>query len=278
MKNTSIKKNLLVLAFSGLLALLLIPTDSFAQSRKMMKKERTATKATSSTKHTVTRTRTTTTQPTRTRTATNRTRTATYANTGARKRQVTRQPATPRATRSTSYTNRRDTRATATQSTSVSRARTARTNTTSKSRYNSTRNTSAEAASNYNYRNNQQNNYCNDYYRGVNNWNRTFWTSVNYTPAYYDLFYNRFPNSNGLRSQKFRFFGDRYWLYDGIWFQKRFGRYYATDAPVGLCLDRLPIGGDVIWYRGDRFVIYRGTAYKMLPFGGFQVVPMLTRF
>ena len=131
---------------------------------------------------------------------------------------------------------------------------------------------------NYNYNANERNDYCNNYYRGINNWNRSFWTSIHYTPNYYDLRYNRFPLTNGLQAQRIRFFGERFWLYDGIWFKKRFGRYYAVDAPIGVGIDALPIGGEMVWYRGDKYVIYRGTAYKMLPFGGFQVVQMLGRF
>ena len=134
------------------------------------------------------------------------------------------------------------------------------------------------ARSNYRYSANERNDYCRNYYNGLNNWNRTFWTSIHYTASYYNLTYNRFPLTNGLRAQKIRFFGERYWLYDGIWFRKRFGRYYAVHAPIGVCIDALPLGGEMIWYRGDKYVIYRGTAYKMLPFGGFQVVRMLGRF
>ncbi|MEM1120114.1 MAG: DUF6515 family protein, partial [Bacteroidota bacterium] len=132
--------------------------------------------------------------------------------------------------------------------------------------------------SNFRYTANEVNDYCRNYYTGLNTWNRLFWNSIHYTPTYYDLTYRNFPFNNGLRAERFRFMGNRYWLYDGVWFRKRFGRYYAVDAPIGVCIDALPLGGEMVWFRGDRYVIYRGTAYKMLPFGGFQVVPMLRRF
>jgi len=131
---------------------------------------------------------------------------------------------------------------------------------------------------NYSYLANTRNDYCNNYYRGINNWNRRFWTSVHYTPSYYDLSYSRFPSRNSFGSLQLGYLGQQYWFYDGIFFQRRLGRYYAVDAPIGLCIDALPVGGELVRYRGDRYVIYRGSAYKMLPFGGFQVVRMLTRF
>ena len=280
MTKQSIKKNFWVLAFSGLLAFLLLPTDSFAQSRKVIKQGGNDTYTSTTTRNTAKRdytTRTRTATPTQRRAVAKRdytTRTRSTANRSVGTR------GTSKATRATqtraSAANTTTRRANRTTNTATNRAIANRTRATT-NRYatgRSTRNT----ASNYTYRANERNDYCNNYYRGINNWNRTFWLSSNYTPSYYDLYYNSFPLTNGLQAQKVRYLGNRYWFYDGIWFKKRFGRYYAVDAPLGLSIDALPLGGDMVWYQGEKYVIYRGTAYRMLPFGGFQVVSMLNRF
>jgi len=283
MTNLSIKKNLWTLVFGGLFALLLLPTDSFAQSRKAVKKSgnyayktakanRTTAKRTynNTTRRAASTARTAT--STSKRTYTNRTRSnaATKSRT-VNTRQGTR-AANTRAARETTY-NRRTNRAIQTAPRRSNRNAAPINN----ARINNNRSVRNNASS-YRYTANQRNDYCNNYYRGINNWNRTFWTSIHYTPNYYDLSYNSFPLRNGLQSQRVRFLGQRYWFYDGIWFKKRFGRYHAVDAPIGLSVDYLPLGGEMIWYRGDKYVIYRGTAYRMLPYGGFQVVRMLTRF
>lgn len=267
MTKEAIKKNFWTLAFSGLLAFLLVPTDSFAQSRQITKRGGDDVyKQTKVNRNTAKRS---------------------TANRSVAKRDYRERTRTTTPTRSTNRaTAKRDyVRKTRSTATANNRATTANRRITTKnrgSRVNNDRYTKERVArntrSNYTYRTNERNDYCNNYYSGLNNWNRTFWTSIHYTPNYYDLTYNRFPLRNGLQSQKFRFFGERYWLYDGIWFKKRFSRYYAVDAPTGICIDALPLGGEMIWYRGDKYVIYRGTAYKMLPFGGFQVVQMLGRF
>jgi len=278
MTNLLIKKNLWTLVFGGLFALLLLPTDSFAQSRKVLKRSgddvytrakanRTTAKRTYN--NTTRRSTATAQRPTR-RTYTNTRRSATATNS---RTTSTNQANRARASRKAAYANRRATRAV---DTAPRRAR-GTAPAVNTARVNNNRN-ERNTVSNYRYNANERNDYCNNYYSGINNWNRTFWTSVHYTPSYYDLTYNRFPYRNGLESQRVRYLGQRYWFYDGIWFKKRFGRYYAVDAPTGICIDALPIGGEMIWYRGDKYVIYRGTAYKMLPFGGFQVVRMLTRF
>jgi len=280
MKNQAIKKNFWVLAFSGLLAFLLLPIDSFAQNSKITKRGADDTYQT-----------TTANRNTAKRTYTNRTRNSTVGrSTPTRrvaKKDYTNRTRTATATRSTAnrrtskrdYVNRTRSTATATNRASQTNNRTTTVNRGNRVNNNrDVRERTRTARSNYNYRANERNDYCNNYYSGINNWNRTFWTSVHYTPNYYDLRYNRFPSVNGLQAQRVRFFGERYWLYDGIWFKRRFGRYYAVDAPTGVCIDALPLGGEMVWYRGDKYVIYRGTAYKMLPFGGFQVVQMLGRF
>ena len=279
MTKVAIKKNFWTLAFSGLLAFLLVPTDSFAQSRQLTKRggDDVYTQAKGN-RNTAKRTYTNTTRKT---TATRSTANRSVAKRDYRERTRTTSPTRrTTATSNAAYVNKR--RSTATASSRATTANRRLATDTRGERVNSSRytreNIERSTRSNYNYRANERNDYCNNYYSGLNNWNRTFWTSVHYTPNYYDLRYNRFPSTNGLRAQKVRFFGERYWLYDGIWFQKRLGRYYAVDAPTGVCIDALPIGGEMVWYRGDRFVIYRGTAYKMLPFGGFQVVQMLGRF
>lgn len=284
MTNLISKKNLWTLVFGGMFALLLFPTDSFAQSRKVLKRGGndvyTAKKANSTTAkrtyNNTTRSRMSTAQrPTSSarRTYTNTTRSNAATNTRKISTKQATRAAQTRAASKATYANRRAKR---TLDTAPRRATgtAGAVNTTRVSNSRNERNTTT----NYRYNANERNDYCNTYYSGINNWNRTFWTSIHYTPSYYDLTYNRFPNRNGLESQRVRHLGQRYWLYDGIWFQKRFGRYFAVDAPIGVCIDALPIGGEMIWYRGEKFVIYRGTAYRMLPFGGFQVVQMLTRF
>ncbi len=283
MTNLLKKKNLWTLVFGGLFALLLMPTDSFAQSRKVAKRGGndvyTAAKANRTTakrtyNNTTRRTTATATRPTSStkRTYTNTTR----SNAAKKSRTISTNRATrtaqTRAASEVTYSNRRTKRAVDTAPRRAS-GNAAAVNT----RVNNNRN-ERNTASNFNYTANERNDYCNNYYRGINNWNRTFWTSIHYTPSYYDLTYNRFPYRNGLETQRVRYMGQRLWFYDGIWFKKRFGRYYAIDAPIGLCIDSLPVGGEMIWYRGEKYVIYRGTAYRMLPFGGFQVVRMLTRF
>lgn len=287
MTQQSIKKNFWTLAFSGLLAFLLVPTDSFTQNRQPTKR---AAKNDTYQRAKVNRTtvKRDYTNRTRNTAATRSTPTRSTANRSVAKRDYANKTRTTTPTRSTAkrttakrdYVNR-----TRTTSTASNRATTAsrrvdtgnRGDRVNNGRYTQER-TPQSARSNYTYRNNERNNYCNTYYTGLNNWNRTFWTSAHYTPNYYDLRYNRFPSASGLQAQRVRFFGERYWLYDGIWFKKRFGRYHAVDAPTGVCIDALPIGGEMIWYKGDKYVIYRGTAYRMLPFGGFQVVQMLGRF
>ena len=287
MTKQAIKKNFWTLAFSGLLAFLLVPTDSFSQNRQTTKR---AAKNDTYQRAKVNRTtvKRDYTNRTRNTSATRSTPTRSTANRNVAKRDYRERTRTTTPTRSTAkrtttkrdYVNRTRTTSTANNRATTASRRVATGN--SRNRVNNGRYTKerrAESArSNYTYRNNERNNYCNTYYSGLNNWNRTFWTSIHYTPSYYDLRYNRFPTTSGLRAQRVRFFGERYWLYDGIWFKKRFGRYYAVDAPTGACIDALPLGGEMIWYRGDKYVIYRGTAYKMLPFGGFQVVQMLGRF
>ncbi len=278
------KKNLWTLVFGGLFALLLLPTDSFAQSRKVAKRSgndvytkakanRTTAKRTYN--NTARRTTSTAQRPTsstrRTYTKTTRSKAATNSRTLSTNR--ARGTAQNRASSQATNANRRTRRAVDT----APRRATSATIPASNARVNNNR-AERNAASSFNYTANERNDYCNNYYRGINNWNRTFWLSNHYTPSYYDLSYSRFPFRNGVQSQRFRYMGQRLWFYDGIWFKKRFGRYYAIDAPIGLCVDSLPIGGEMIWYRGDKYVIYRGTAYRMLPFGGFQVVQMLTRF
>lgn len=283
MKKDIIKRNLWVMAFTGLLAFLLLPTEMIAQRGTTKRgandtyQRTTAKNRNTSATYNRTRTRSTATAPTRTRrsTATTPTRAATKtrrtvataptrttaANRGTATRTTTRRGYADRTRNraNDTYTSPRPTGATATRGRAVT---------------NNERNT----RSNYRYTTNTTNDYCRNYYTGLNTWNRNFWNSVHYTPSYYDLTYRNFPFSNDLRAQRVRYLGQRYWLYDGIWFRKRFGRYHAVDAPIGLCIDALPLGGEMIWYRGDKYVIYRGTAYRMLPFGGFQVVRMLNRF
>lgn len=274
MKKEKIKRNLWVLAFTGLLAFLLLPTETIAQSR-------TAKRGANDTyQKTATRNRNTSTAYTnRTRpratTATRTTATQKRDYTNRTRRTTVNRKATNRATAKRDYTNR--TRQNANRRANDVYRRSNSTNTTA-TRGRAVSNRERNTRSNYRYTNNTTNDYCRDYYAGLNNWNRNFWNSIHYTPSYYDLTYRSFPFNNGLRAQRVRFMGQRYWLYDGIWFRKRFGRYYAVDAPIGLCIDALPLGGEMIWYRGDKYVIYRGTAYRMLPFGGFQVVQMLRRF
>jgi len=284
MTNLLKKKNLWTLVFGGLFALLLMPTDSFAQSRKVAKRSgndvyttakanRTTAKRTYT--NTTRRAMSTAKRPTSSarRTYTNTTRSnAAKKSRTVRTKQTTR-AANMRAARETNYANRRTKRTVD----AAPRRATGNAAPINTARINNNR-SERNAATNYNYTANERNDYCNNYYRGINNWNRTFWTSIHYTPSYYDLSYNRFPFRNGLESQRVRFMGQRFWFYDGIWFKKRFGRYYAVDAPIGLAVDSLPLGGEMIWFRGDKYVIYRGTAYRMLPFGGFQVVQMLSRF
>ena len=282
MTKEAIKKNFWTLAFSGLLAFLLVPTDSFGQSRQLTKRGGDEVYAQAkSNRNTAKKTYT---NRTRNTTANRSTANRSVAKKDYRERTRTTSPtrrttATRNAT-NRDYVNNRRTTATANSRATTANRRLATANRSAQvnnSRY-ARENVVRTARSNYSYRANERNDYCNNYYNGLNNWNRTFWTSIHYTPNYYDLRYNRFPSTNGLRAQKVRFFGERYWLYDGIWFQKRLGRYHAVDAPIGVCIDALPLGGELVRYRGDRFVLYRGTAYKMLPFGGFQVVQMLGRF
>lgn len=292
MTKQSFRKSLWVLTSSFLLALLLLPTSSFAQrgtkntksraqatTRTTAKKDFNNRRASSATQTTATRRTTarTTTQPTRRTVATKPTsrRTATDATASRSNRTtvnrrntrrdndvVTRGTATNRASSSTATTRR-----------PASRGDVNRTVT-------STNTNRQRGGANYVYNPNTRNDYCNNYYQNQNNWNRSFWTSINYgyTPSYYNTRYNSFPSVNNLRAERHRYFGERFWLYDGIWFKKRFGRYYAVDAPIGLRLDAIPTGGDLIWYRGDKFVIYRGTTYQMLPFGGFEIVRSIDRF
>ncbi|MFK7980227.1 MAG: DUF6515 family protein [Saprospiraceae bacterium] len=282
MTKEAIKKNFWTLAFSGLLAFLLVPTDSFAQSSQITKRggddvyQQAKVNRNTAKKTYTNRTRNTTTnRSTRNKSVAKRDyRERTRTTSSTRRTTVTGNTA------KSDYVNKRRTTTTTNSRTTTANRRLITENRGTRvnnSRY-TKENVARNARSNYNYRANERNDYCNNYYSGLNNWNRTFWTSIHYTPNYYDLRYNRFPLTSGLRAQKVRFFGERYWLYDGVWFKKRLGRYYAVDAPTGVCIDALPLGGEMIWYRGDRFVIYRGTAYKMLPFGGFQVVQMLGRF
>lgn len=276
MKKEIIKRNLWAMAFTGLLAFLLLPTETIAQNRTAKRGandtyQKTTTRNRNTSKaYTRTNTRPTSTTRTRSTVATQkrdyntRTRTAT----------ATRKT-TARATAKRDYTNRTRQTANTRANDTYRRNRTSNATTNRGRAVNSNeRNTS----SNYRYTVNERNDYCRNYYTGITNWNRNFWNSIHYTPSYYDLTYRSFPFSNNLRAERFRYLGQRYWLYDGIWFRKRFGRYYAVDAPIGMCVDALPIGGEMIWYRGEKYVIYRGTAYRMLPFGGFQVVQMLSRF
>lgn len=281
MKKEIIKRNLWVMAFTGLLAFLLLPSEMIAQrgttkrgANDTYQKTATRNRNTSAT-YNRTSTRSTATTPTRTRrsTATTPTRAttntrrtvataptrSTAANRSTATRTTTRRGYADRNRANDTYTSPRPTGTTATRGRAVT---------------NNERNT----RSNYRYTTNTTNDYCRNYYTGLNTWNRNFLNSVHYTPSYYDLTYRNFPFSNDLRAQRVRYLGQRYYLYDGIWFRKRFGRYHAVDAPIGLCVDALPLGGEMVWYRGDKYVIYRGTAYRMLPFGGFQVVQMLTRF
>lgn len=278
MKKEIIKRNLWAMAFTGLLAFLLLPTETIAQrgtgkSRANDTYQKTANRnRNTSATYNRTRTRTTATAPTKTRRSTASTRVTSRP----QKRVATaptRRTATDRTTRTT--TTRRDARVRNRANDIYTSPRpTGTTATKGRLANRNDRNT----RSNYRYTTNSTNDYCRNYYTGLNTWNRNFWNSLHYTPSYYDLTYRSFPFNNGLRAERFRYMGQRYWLYDGIWFNKRFGRYYAVDAPIGMCIDALPLGGEMVWYRGDKYVIYRGTAYRMLPFGGFQVVQMLRRF
>ena len=267
------KKNLLAFLMMALMAFLVLPTDSYAQTRtvkrgtdgvRTVKKTRnTAKDYTSTAKRSVQPRRATKSTAAKRARATSR---ATNVDRTYNRRTATRANRTSRATTNRTATNR------ATRATS---SRTTRANTNRAATNVRNRNTNSAV---YNYTSNQRNDYCNNYYRGLTNWNRSFWTSVHYTPSYYDLVYNRFPTNNNLRAERVWHLGRRYYIYDGIWFRKRLGRYYAVDAPIGAQLDYVSLGGELILYRGDRYVIYRGTAYRMLPYGGFQVVRMLTRF
>jgi hypothetical protein len=260
-------KHFWVFSMSLLLVFVLIPEDSFSQNRRQQRAGKSVYAKTDARSTTAKRSHTS-------KRVYNR---ATNSNRATANRSYSR--AESRVT----HSNRRSVR-TKTQPTNRYNARVARENSRKNlsraeragTRYNTGRATAP--TNNYTYTRNQRNDYCNEYYRNQNTWNRSFWTSIHYTPTYYDLMYNRFPTANGLSAQRIRYLGKRYWFYDGIWFRKRFGRYYAVDAPIGLCIDYLPIGGEMIWYRGDRYVMYRGTTYKMLPFGGFQVVQVIRRF
>ncbi len=297
MMKQAIKKNFWALAFGGLLTFLLVPTDSFAQSRQLTKRGEKGTYAAAKTNRNTSKSnyvnRKRTAAPNRAssnrRTSANRAsdnrRTSANRASSNRRTSVNRASDNRRTSANRVSSNRRtsvnrasDNRRTSTNRASDNRRTSAnRASRSNNRRYNNQR-IARNARASYNYRANVRNDYCRNYYNGLTNWNRTFWTSVHYTPNYYNLNYSRFPLRNGFRAQQFRFSGSRYWLYDGVWFQRRANRYYAVDAPLGLCIDSIPVGGEIIRYRGDRYVIYRGTAYQLLPFGGFQVVQMLGRF